>query len=315
MFHNKAVASLMLLILLSSTFIGGITFTVQKSYAQEEVQQPETPTAAPPCDPNTPDSCPPPAPTENATETSTEQPAAPTEQPAAPTEAPTPTPTENVTETPTETPSTASTENTQTNTVPSSGTLITNTGCDPSKSSCLPIDVRYDVPLVPQLTNMSCWAAGAAMLVGWRDRVSINPSEIAKGIGYWSQYNKNGLDANDTTMFQYWGLTPEAPQSYTVEGFAHLLKDNGPLWVASAEPGPHIRVVTGMSGDGTPDGTTVYINDPLQIGMTKFSMPNSGSQYTETYHQFQDKQDSLAMTELKTPGALYVAHVNVPHLP
>ena len=35
MFHSKAVASLMLLILLSSTFIGGITFTVQKSYAQE----------------------------------------------------------------------------------------------------------------------------------------------------------------------------------------------------------------------------------------------------------------------------------------
>ena len=59
MFHNKAVASLMLLILLSSTFIGGITFTAQKSYAQEEVQQPETPTAAPPCDPNTPGSCPP----------------------------------------------------------------------------------------------------------------------------------------------------------------------------------------------------------------------------------------------------------------
>ena len=416
MFHNKAIASLMLLILLSSTFIGGITFTIQKSYAQE-VQQPETPAAAPPCDPNTPYSCPPPAPTENATETPTEQPAAPTEQPAAPTEqpaapteqpaaAPTETPTPSATSTaqpqqqsncnpnaatvrrgstgqevqnlqnillqlgyniggptadgnfgpateaavkqfqqtsgltadgivgpgtwsalcsaaggnmqappsaPTETP--APSENTQTNTVPSAGTLIINTGCDPSKSSCLPIDVRYDVPLVPQLTGMSCWAAGAAMLVGWRDHVSINPSEIAKGIGYWSQYNKKGLAPQDTTMFKYWGLTPEAPQSYTVEGFAHLLKDNGPLWVASAAPGPHIRVVTGMSGDGTPDGTIVYINDPWQTGMTTFSMPNSGSQYTETYHQFQDKQDSLAMTELKIPGALYVAHVNVPHLP
>src|SRR6476661_4856251 len=112
MFHNKAIASLMLLILLSSTFIGGITFTIQKSYAQE-VQQPETPAAAPPCDPNTPYSCPPPAPTENATETptaTTEQPAAPTEQPAAPTEQPAaPTeqpaaPTEQPAAAPTETP-------------------------------------------------------------------------------------------------------------------------------------------------------------------------------------------------------------------
>ena len=152
------------------------------------------------------------------------------------------------------------------------------------------------------------------MLVGWRDKVSINPSEIANAIGYWKQYQQ-GLAPQDTTMFQYWGLTPEAPQDYTVEGFAQLLKDNGPLWVASAEPGPHIRVVTGMSGDGTPDGTTVYINDPWQTGMASFSMPNSGSQYTETYHQFQDKQDSLAMTELKIPGAIYVAHVYVPHLP
>src|SRR4029434_2401733 len=30
-----------------------------------------------------------------------------------------------------------------------------------------------DVELVPQMTNMSCWAASAAMIVGWREQISI----------------------------------------------------------------------------------------------------------------------------------------------
>ena len=49
-----------------------------------------------------------------------------------------------------------------------------------------------DVPLINQLTNMSCWAASAAMVVGWRDRLSINPAAIAEGTGDWSAY-ANGL--------------------------------------------------------------------------------------------------------------------------
>src|SRR5204862_3928343 len=37
------------------------------------------------------------------------------------------------------------------------------------------INVKYDVQLVPQQTEYSCWAASAAMIVGWRDRKSIDP--------------------------------------------------------------------------------------------------------------------------------------------
>ena len=42
-------------------------------------------------------------------------------------------------------------------------------------------------------------------------------------------------------------------------GLRKLLETYGPLWVASAEPlaGDHIRVVTGMAGDGTAHGTNV----------------------------------------------------------
>ena len=168
------------------------------------------------------------------------------------------------------------------------------------------IDVRHSVQLVPQLTGFSCWAAGAAMIVGWRDRMSIDPSEIARATGYWAQYAA-GLHAEDTTMFAVWHLTPEAAQSYSVQGFAALLRRHGPLWVASAEPGPHVRVVTGMVGDGTPAGTTLYINDPWEAGMTMFRLPNAGAQYTESYQRFVEKQETLGRQEIRLQG-IYVAH-------
>ena len=168
------------------------------------------------------------------------------------------------------------------------------------------IDVRHEVQLVPQQTGFSCWAAGAAMLVGWRDRVSVDPAQIASAAGYWAQYAA-GLHPEDTTMFRVWRLKPEAAQSYTVQGFADLLQRHGPLWVASAEPGPHVRVVTGMVGDGTPAGTLVHINDPWEQGMAAFRMPNRGAQYTEAYQRFVEKQETLGRQEIALHG-IYVAH-------
>src|SRR5690606_12805537 len=40
-----------------------------------------------------------------------------------------------------------------------------------------------DVQLVAQPTSLSCWAASAAMVVGWRDQVSISPQAIAQQCG------------------------------------------------------------------------------------------------------------------------------------
>ncbi|MDX2249405.1 MAG: M12 family metallopeptidase [Bacteroidia bacterium] len=180
----------------------------------------------------------------------------------------------------------------------------------------LAVDIRYDVDLVPQRTSVSCWAAGAAMLVGWADSVSIDPEEIARGTGYWRRYyNQTGLPPSDTTMFRRWGLVPEYPACYTVAGFASLLAHYGPLWVAAAVdltgPGSanaHIRVVTGMRGDGTPDGTRVYINDPWDRGMTSFREPNSGSQYNMTFTEFMREMENLGARELREPSAWYIAH-------
>lgn len=169
------------------------------------------------------------------------------------------------------------------------------------------LDVRYEVELVPQQTGMSCWAAGAAMVVGWRDRVCIDPSEVANAAGYWAQYAE-GLQPEDTTVFAVWGLEPEPAMCYSVEGFADLLTSYGPLWIAAAVPGPHVRVVTALWGDGTVDGTNVAINDPWETGMTTFALPNDGATYTLTYAQLMDQMDTLGTQELSIPGAIYVAH-------
>lgn len=174
------------------------------------------------------------------------------------------------------------------------------------------LDVRYNVQLVPQQTGMSCWAAGFAMIVGWREQMSLDPSEIARATGYWAQY-RDGLLPEDTHVMDIWGLVPEAPQSYTVSGFSELLRNFGPLWVATAEPGAHIRVVTGIHGDGSPDGTTLHINDPWEQGMNAFQPDNRGSQYTETYRQFVQKQARLADREMDIDAPIYVSHL--PRLP
>lgn len=172
-------------------------------------------------------------------------------------------------------------------------------------------DLRLDVPLIPQQTGYSCWAAGCAMLVAWRDSMSVDPSQIASTTGAWAAY-ASGLAPQDVSVFPVWGMVAEAAQNYTVEGFCDLLNTFGPLWVASAEPGPHVRVVTGIKSDGTPDGTTLFINDPWEAGMAEFRLPNAGAQYSETYTDFVRKQEALGRRESSIPGAVYVAHLREP---
>jgi Papain-like cysteine protease AvrRpt2 len=99
-------------------------------------------------------------------------------------------------------------------------------------------DVNFpDVELINQPTGMSCWAASAAMVVGWRDQVSIDPTAIVAGTGIWSAYT-NGLQPTDfQTLANAWGLTAEPPQCYSVDGLRTLLTNKGPFWSPPRCPG------------------------------------------------------------------------------
>ncbi|MEQ1868665.1 MAG: papain-like cysteine protease family protein [Vicinamibacterales bacterium] len=163
------------------------------------------------------------------------------------------------------------------------------------------IDIRYDVQLVPQQTGMSCWAAGTAMIAGWRDRTSIDPKAVADRVQY--NYEK-GLFGTDREVFNAWGLVAEPLQSYSVEGYRQMLERYGPLWVSSAVPSTHIRVITGIDGDGTPGGTYLYINDPWQAGMTNFALPNEGNQYAITYQDFEQQLETLAREWFGEPAVM-----------
>ncbi len=167
-------------------------------------------------------------------------------------------------------------------------------------------ELIFDVQLVPQEHSMSCWAAAAAMVVGWSQQMSIPDREIARRIGYWRQYAKpahqgGGLDPEDEAVFEAWGMRAEEPQSFTAEAFYDLFATYGPLWVAAMVGGAHVRVIYGMAGDGTPDGTTLYIHDP------------SGVSYQRSYTQFVAEMEQLASQELQSyDRPLYVAHMREP---
>jgi Papain-like cysteine protease AvrRpt2 len=106
------------------------------------------------------------------------------------------------------------------------------------------------------------------MLVGWRDRISINPEEFARLEGRWAEFNQTGLYTKDFDEFaQAWGLAQTGRQSYTVDGFAALLESAGPLWIGRRDAAGHAVCVYGLRGDGTPEGTYVIYNDPLPMGV------------------------------------------------
>jgi hypothetical protein len=151
------------------------------------------------------------------------------------------------------------------------GTVEVSTG---SKATALGIDASADPTVGPvkQKSSMTCWAAAGTMMASWKAGVSMTPETVLDGLGgsWRAKYDADqGLSASDLRGFTTaLGLREEGPMSYTVEGLARLVKANGPLWVISDDSFEgnqivHARVVTAVKGDGTIDGTTVTLVDPL----------------------------------------------------
>jgi hypothetical protein len=164
-------------------------------------------------------------------------------------------------------------------------------------------DVNWDdVELVHQPTEMSCWAAAASMVVGWRDRISIDPTEVAHHAGHWERYTEGLLAEDFPTLARGMNLEPEPAQSYTIDAFRNLLETKGPLWVAADVPGFHAIVVTGIYGDGSSSGedTFVRINDPWDRDPGTPGNPgayrdthDSGSRYVLTWRQFVSEYENV----------------------
>jgi N-acetyl-anhydromuramyl-L-alanine amidase AmpD len=167
--------------------------------------------------------------------------------------------------------------------------MVTSGSCYPrpaAQALGASFDVRWEgVAPVAQPTDATCWAAAAAMVVGWRERMSIDPRQFRAGR---IETYDNGLSPREVDeLAASLGLVAEPPQDYAVEGFRALLEQRGPLWVARAVPDAHAVCVYGLSGDGGPDTTFVHYHDPMPIGQ------GSAAQ-TRTYRQFMLEFDRFA---------------------
>ncbi|PCE24674.1 N-acetylmuramoyl-L-alanine amidase [Burkholderia ubonensis] len=157
------------------------------------------------------------------------------------------------------------------------------------------------VELIPQPTGKSCWAAAAAMVIGWRDQMSLTPETIASICG---RTTATGLNPAQVESFAHdMGLAFEPPQSYTIDAFRQLLEDHGPLWVCADVPGLHAIVVTGMYGDGADDGSDTYvrISDPWDRVAGSPGAPGpyqnthaTGSRYILRWADFVSEYESAA---------------------
>jgi len=143
-----------------------------------------------------------------------------------------------------------------------------------------PVAVHHQVPLVGQLTGMSCWAAAAAMVVGWRDHQSVDGPGIARGARRWKAFERGLLPSDVDLLAEAWRLQVETPRVWTVGELAALMTRVGPLWVGEADPDLHVVVIASLEGDGTPDGTDVEVLDPWPIGR--------GERYTLTFRELME---------------------------
>jgi len=154
-----------------------------------------------------------------------------------------------------------------------------------------------EVESIAQPTDKSCWAAAAAMVVGWKERISLSPETVAQIA---NRTTATGLDPRQVEQFANdMGLSFEYPMSYTIDGFRQLLESSGPLWVAADVPGLHAIVVTGMYHDA--NNTYVRITDPWDRRPGSPGAPgaylqthNTGSRYILTWEAFVREYEAAA---------------------
>jgi GH24 family phage-related lysozyme (muramidase) len=127
------------------------------------------------------------------------------------------------------------------------------------------------LPVIAQPTPNTCWAAVFTMMYSWKSNSSISIGDALSTVGpkYLDMFNRDiGLDSNSAQwLYNAAGLEPIYSFNPTIDGWVALLKKYGPLYVDVgynvANAGTHAIIVTGMSGDGSPDGSSITYVDPI----------------------------------------------------
>jgi len=139
--------------------------------------------------------------------------------------------------------------------------------------------ISLSVELVPQPTDTTCWAASMAMVVGTRDRQSVTAATIAQAAGMTITDGYGWGDIQKAVG--QWNLNQLGPACALPSAWAEMLQAHGPIWIVEIGAPYHAVVVTGVEGDGTPEGTTILVNNPWP--------PNSGAQERKAYTDFENE--------------------------
>lgn len=127
------------------------------------------------------------------------------------------------------------------------------------------IGTRY---VYAQPSGMSCWATVYAMMKAWKRgqgfasvRAAVEPLG-QPWLGYFDR--DTGIPPTDGARFEAAvGFVREPRFNPSPAGWEQMLRRYGLLWVSGTVTGGiHDRIVEGISGDGTANGTQMYIVDP-----------------------------------------------------
>ncbi len=173
------------------------------------------------------------------------------------------------------------------------------------------LNVIHDAKPFAQKNAMSCWAAAAVILLRWKNGIPVTELDVAKMAGnnfVVALHQDTGLLGSEFKAFaSALGLVTEAPQNYTPSGYAALLKTHGPLWVGSRlDKGTqnsrrHVRVLRGITGDGTFENSTAWVLDP-----------DGGRDYQVTVAKFASELEEIAKEEIGVGNELFPQVIHFP---
>lgn len=143
------------------------------------------------------------------------------------------------------------------------------------------------ITILKQANPLACWATVATMMVNWQKAQNLSVPDVLAGAGavYLQKFNNMEplMSSEKPAFLSALGMVGETPSSYTLQQYIDWMNTYGPLWVTTdslvqtGSFGPHARILTKISGTGSPDG----------IGTSfTFINPLSGASETETFAKF-----------------------------
>lgn len=143
------------------------------------------------------------------------------------------------------------------------GKVVVRQSAPAGAEAVRPLSTLLDVPVVPQPTPGSAWAAALAMVVAARDGHRVSALEVAEraGMELDASYDWSRISQAVSAL----GLVETALPDASPTEWSARLRTTGPAWLVRPQAWFRGVVVAGVSGDGTRDGTWVRVVEPWPV--------------------------------------------------